>query len=430
MEIITTHKNVDFDAVACMVAARLFYPSAEMVLPRSVNANVRAFLSIHKDIFTFRNPLRLPLDDVDRLIVVDTNRWIRLDGMDPLMSRTDLDIHLWDHHPCIGDIQARGGCQENVGAAVTLFVRAMEERGFQLDPIHATLFLAGIYEDTGHLTFPATRSADARAAAFLLDCEADLGVIQTALRPAYGPRQKEVLTRLLEKASRVRVNGHWVSFAKLELQGYTPDLSSVVDTFRHIVNVDAVFGIFRDPRRDQCVVIGRSAAEGLDVGAVLQQLGGGGRPEAGSAMVKGAAPDGVEVWIQEVLRQNGQSSVQIYDLMSYPVFTVSSDDSVDTVHGLLKAKGHTGAPVMEGDRLVGIISVRDLEKLKSPSQRRSPVKAVMPRNVITITPGHGVSQALRLMVKHDIGRLPVVEDGRLVGIVTRSDLMLYYYNLA
>ncbi|MGQ9484368.1 MAG: CBS domain-containing protein [Desulfosoma sp.] len=53
----------------------------------------------------------------------------------------------------------------------------------------------------------------------------------------------------------------------------------------------------------------------------------------------------------------------------------------------------------------------------------------MKRDVITIDPQATIPAALRLMVKHDIGRLPVVDNGRLVGIVTRSDLMLYYYNL-
>jgi CBS domain-containing protein len=48
---------------------------------------------------------------------------------------------------------------------------------------------------------------------------------------------------------------------------------------------------------------------------------------------------------------------------------------------------------------------------------------------MTIAPGISPMQAARLMVKHDIGRLPVVDDGRIIGIITRSDTMLYFYDL-
>lgn len=429
MEIITTHKNVDFDALASVVAASHLYPEARIVLPRSINANVRAFLSIHKDLFPVLSPLELRHDEVSRLIVVDANRWERLDCMTPLMERSDLDIHLFDHHPEIGDLIPSQGKQAPVGSAATLLVQELEKRRTEIDPIHATLFLAGIYEDTGHLTFPCTKPDDARAAAFLLEVQADLNVIQTALRPGYGPHHKEILTRLLETARRTAMNGHVVCFAHAELNGHVSGLASVVAMLRDILSADVIFGMFWDGRRKQSIVIARSGSESVDVSTLLKPLGGGGRPEAASALVKGARPEGVEAWIRELLAQNGHASVQIFDIMSFPVFTVGPDETVEAVHTQLRERGHTGAPVMDGEKLVGVISVRDLVKLERPTQRSAPVKAFMKRDVITIDPEASISTALRLMVKHDIGRLPVLEEGRLVGIVTRSDLMLYYYNL-
>ncbi len=53
----------------------------------------------------------------------------------------------------------------------------------------------------------------------------------------------------------------------------------------------------------------------------------------------------------------------------------------------------------------------------------------MSRDIISLEPGTDVYHAARLMVKHDIGRVPVMEDGRLIGIVTRSDAMRYFYDL-
>jgi CBS domain-containing protein len=53
----------------------------------------------------------------------------------------------------------------------------------------------------------------------------------------------------------------------------------------------------------------------------------------------------------------------------------------------------------------------------------------MSNRVITIEPGKSPSDASGLMIKHDIGRLPVIEDGKIIGIVTRSDVMRYLYDL-
>jgi len=82
MEIITTHRNADFDALASVFAAAIIYPGAKPILPQGLNPNVRAFLSIHKDLFPFGTPKDIDSEETSMLIVVDTNSWRRLDGVD------------------------------------------------------------------------------------------------------------------------------------------------------------------------------------------------------------------------------------------------------------------------------------------------------------------------------------------------------------
>ena len=429
MEIITAHNNVDFDGLASMVAAHQLYPEALILLPSHVNPNVKAFLSIHKDLFDFKGPRDIDPDSVKRLIVVDTNRWGRLDGLEKLRQRDDVEILLWDHHPQEGNIAADWACQEKKGANITLLLRVLREKGVELSEILATLFLAGIYEDTGNLSFPSSTSEDAFAAGYLLENKADLNVINTFLRPAYGEKQKNVLFEMLQNPERIKLDGYTVSFNKVEIVGHVDRLSIVVHMYREILNVDAAFGIFKD-HRDRCMVIGRSNIDGINVGSIMRSMGGGGHPGAGSAMLKVINPDAVVDWIRELIVGNQQSSIRISDLMSFPVFTASAETSMRQVSVLLDEKGCTGLPVLDDDRLVGVISRRDFNKVKKQSQLDQTVKGFMARDIKTIEPWRSPMQAARLMVKYDIGRLPVIdEDGQLLGIITRSDAMTYLYDL-
>jgi nanoRNase/pAp phosphatase (c-di-AMP/oligoRNAs hydrolase)/CBS domain-containing protein len=386
-------------------------------------------LSIHKDLLQVSTVDDINLKDITRLIVVDVNNWERLDRMASLENRDDLEILLWDHHAQGGNIQAGFNCQEPVGATVTLLVRQLIKKGLSLTPIQATLLLAGLYEDTGNLTFPSTTAEDAHAAGFLLECKADLNIISNFLRPAYGEKQKNILFKMLETARRTKINGHSISINKINVEGHVDRLALVLRMYMEIVNVDVAFGIFSESERRRCMVIGRSAVNGFDVGSIMRSMGGGGHPNAGAALLKSVNPDAVEVWIKDLIQGNQQASVQISDLMSFPVITVSDDTPMEKVAKILKEKGCTGVPVVKDDKPVGMISRRDFRRIKKESQLESPVKAFMTGRIVSIEPGKSPLQAARLMVRHDIGRLPVVEDNRIIGIITRSDTMLYFYDL-
>ena len=429
MHIVTTHNNTDFDALASVIAATLLYPGSVPILPKSLNPNVKAFLSIHKDLFEVSTVDDINLAAVTRLIVVDVNCWERLDRMADLKQRSNLEIFLWDHHFIEGDIKFDFQCREATGATVSLLIRQLKNDRIMMTPIQATLFLAGIYEDTGNLTFPSTTAADAYAAAYLLEQKADLSVISNFLRPAYGEKQKDILFKMLETAERTTIKGRTVSFSKIAVHGHIDSLAVVVRMYMEIVNVDVAFGIFSDSDRQRCMVIGRSSANGFDVGAVMRTMGGGGHPNAGAALLKSANPDGVEQRIHDVIMGDQRATLQISDLMSFPVITVTEDTPMDEVARILRHKGCTGLPVVNEGALVGMISRRDFRRVKKESQLTAPVKAFMTQNVRTINPGRNPLEAARLMVKYDIGRLPVVQAGRLIGIITRSDTMLYFYDL-
>ncbi len=427
--IITTHKNTDFDAFASLVAAMMLYPDAQPLLPKPLNPNVKAFLSLHKDLFPWVDKPAPDPQGTDRLIIVDTAQWNRLAGMSTFRKNPDLEIWIWDHHVQPPTIQTTWQCIQPMGANITLMLRQLKMDHIELTPIQATLFLAGIYEDTGHLTFTNTTAEDAYTAGYLLEKGADLKILSKFLRPAYGEKQKSILFEMLKSAKRQKINGHSVSISKLAVEGHIEGLAVVVGMYRDIMNVDAAFGIFCLPEKERCMVIGRSDVDNLNVGDIMRGLGGGGHAGAGSAMLRDVNPDAISEIITGLIGGNQQASVQISDLMSFPVHTVSPDATMEEAARIMRIKGCTGLPIVQEEKMVGMISRRDFQKLRRDSQLKAPVKAYMRQPVLYIEPGKSPVQAARILIRKDIGRLPVVEDGKLIGIVTRSDVMIYFYDM-
>jgi len=429
MIIITTHKGTDFDALASLVAASLLYPGSKPVLPTSINENLKAFLSIHKDLFDLYSPKDIIVEDVKTLVVVDTHSWNRIEGMESLKDKKDLEIIIWDHHTN-GDIETQQKNIKETGAAITPLVKELEKQKIMITPIQATLFLMGLYEDTGNLTFPSTSSEDAYAAGFLLERKADLHILATFLRQAYGKKQKNILFEMIQKARRLEVSGFTISIVKMDIKGRVQNLAMVLQMYREIVNVDAAFGIFQDIEQKKCVVIGRSSIDEINIGLLMRSLGGGGHPGAGSALLKAANPDTIKQVLVELISGNQHSSIMLSDIMSYPVVTVSDDTTMEEAAMILRDMGCTGLPAVDSENHVtGMISRRDLRKIRKSKHMQAPVKAFMSRDIKTISHDRSVIEAAKLMIKHDIGRIPVMQGNKIVGIITRSDAMMYFYDL-
>lgn len=429
MHIVTTHRNTDFDGLASMVAATLLYPGTVAVCPKNVNPNVHRFLSLHKTSFDIILSSEVNLETVTRLIVTDTNQWRRLDRLDHLKEREGVELLLWDHHMGIGDLNPDWQCVEKIGATITLLVRAIQEQNLPLTPLQATLFLLGLYEDTGQLTFSSTTPEDARAAAFLLEQGADLNIAVDFLNMAYGEVQKKVLFRLMRDAEQHEIKGKRVGIGVVHINKHV-ELSMVVQLYGKIVNADAVFVIFVNEGGGY-FVIGRSGAPEINVNTILQRFGGGGHPGAGSATINDTrmAPGEIRQKIIAALHEVQRGGALVADMMSFPVTTVPPDTPMHQIRQIMEEEKIRGVLVEENDCLQGIVVLWDLKKLRLAKQWNSPVKAFMNRKVTTISPDTLASEAADLMVQKNIGHLPVVQGEKVIGIVTRTDVINYLYGM-
>ncbi len=110
--------------------------------------------------------------------------------------------------------------------------------------------------------------------------------------------------------------------------------------------------------------------------------------------------------------------------MSSPVRTIRPETTIAEAQRILLRYGHSGLSVVDTEgQLVGIISRRDLDIAFHHGFSHAPVKGYMTINLKTITPETTLPQIESLMVTYDIGRLPVLDNGQLVGIVTRTDVL-------
>ncbi|MBW2307840.1 MAG: DHH family phosphoesterase, partial [Deltaproteobacteria bacterium] len=135
-EVITTHINADFDAMASMLAARKLYPDAVLVFPGSQERNLREFL-LHSTYYLFEPERirRIDLDAVERLILVDTRQRSRIGKFAAVVDRPNVDIHIYDHHPpSEDDINGSLEVVEEVGAATTIMTRLLREKGIPITP--------------------------------------------------------------------------------------------------------------------------------------------------------------------------------------------------------------------------------------------------------------------------------------------------------
>ena len=145
----------------------------------------------------------------------------------------------------------------------------------------------------------------------------------------------------------------------------------------------------------------------------------------GQHIILGAVPLS-EIFPILITRHELRGSVG--DWMSRGVVTAMAHEPIQKVYTLIMESGFTAFPVVSKKQLVGIVSRHDLlaagrvrKALDSPT--RVEVEAVMTKEVIIVTPDTTTAAAANLLVKHDISRMPVVEGGRIVGIIDRHDVL-------
>ena len=426
--IVITHHNADLDALASTIAASRLYDGTP-IRGRAVNPLVQRYLALHKDEFPLVWYHEVDPEVVERVIIVDVRDRRRLAEYEPILER-DPEIIVYDHHLASPhDVPGDQAQVEPTGACVTLLVEHLRAADRELGAAEATLMLLGLYADTGRLSFDLTTPRDVDAAGWLLRQGARLSVVNRYLQEEFSPEQQRLLVELMNGCVEISHEAVEIAIATARADDFVKGSAQVVHRVMQMGAHDAILAVIEFEKRKRVQVIGRSRVPYVNVGALLTEIGGGGHAGAAACTLKKVALEDVVAQVREVIDRASLLPTRVSDMMSQPVQTIDHRATLGDLASLLTEHHIRGVPVIRDGEMAGVISLRDLEGAWARGDDMSlPVSSRMTHEVMTIAPDEPLEDAMTLMTTNDIGRLPVLdESGRLIGIVSRNDLVATLY---
>jgi tRNA nucleotidyltransferase (CCA-adding enzyme) len=431
MDVILCHTTADFDALGAAVGLTRLRPGARIVLTGGCHPGVRDFLALHRDEYALIERRSVTIETVRSLIVVDTQWRDRLGKAAAWLDYPGIEVIVYDHHggdAGDSDIPATQRHIEPVGATTTLIVEALQRQQVTLSGTEATVMALGIHVDTGSLTFDHATPRDGAALTWLMTQGASQRAIADYVEPGLSSTLHDLLQQALDQLTVEELGGHRLAWVLLDVDGYIQGLSSLASRLLSLLDVDIFLLATRERHSEgeRLTVIGRShsGSDRIHLGDLFRPWGGGGHERAASLSLRGQACDRVLATLVDRLRQAVPQPPTAQGLMSSPVRTIRPSTTIGEAQRILLRYGHSGLSVVDEDgTLVGMISRRDLDIALHHDFSHAPVKGFMTTQLKTITPTTTLPDIEALMVTYDIGRLPVLDGDRLVGIVTRTDVL-------
>lgn len=425
MEVILTHEQADFDAIASLFCSQVLNEKSIPVLPTRLNRNVRNFLNLYGADFPFSEARDLASSSISHVTLVDTQSLVTLKGIN---SRTTISV--LDHHETRKDLPENWQIiSEKVGATTTLLVEQLREINRPLKPMESTLLLLGIYEDTGSLSYASTTVRDVKAAAYLLERGASLRVAVEFLNPALSDAQKRLADQLLAGARMISIHGKSILVSSAEAKEMHEEISSIAHKIRDLLDPDALFLFVRTSEGIRLVA--RSTSDQVDVAHIARMMGGGGHERAAAALIQPKSPSGDEVklaalenQVVDELNKKIQPPLTISKIMSRRPHLITPATTLEDANKLMQRYGYEGYPVVENDRVVGLLTRRAVDRALQHKLKLN-AGSLMEAGEHSLKSDDNLDQLQQLMAATGWGQIPVLdpESGHIIGIVTRTDLL-------
>jgi tRNA nucleotidyltransferase (CCA-adding enzyme) len=333
--------------------------------------------------------------------------------------------HIIDHHPRMRELPPGWTFWgEEVGATTTLLVEKLAEQTISLSPTEATLLMLGIYEDTGALSYETTTPRDLRSAAWLLERGANLMLVNKFLHHPLTDEQRALYQQLADNSHPYQFHGHSVIIATASVPEPVEEISTLAHKLRDLYEPDALFMLV--DMGDHIQMVARSTSDAIHAGKIATALGGGGHSRAAAAQIRDGTLHSVYETLVYLLQSHVQPTVTVGQIMSYGVpQTLAPDDTIAEAAERIRRYGFEGFPVVENGRIVGMLTRREIDRAIHHGLNHHPVRRYMRPGEVYVTPGDSVETLRKVMTEHEWGQVPVLDPktGALLGIVTRTDLI-------
>jgi len=427
MKILVGHANMDMDCFGSMVMARYLYPDHLPVRSRLIHPVARNMYHIYKKRLDFMPSRELKGQTVSEMVVFDTRSYSRVREYMDFVSPWKGDVIIYDHHLAeTSDIPGALVYEAPYGSNTTLVVEKLMEKGISIHKEDATIALTGIYADTGNFTHDNVHQRDFEAAAWLCKQGANRKLMREFLKVLKQDYQIDLFHQLLNSAVYKTIHGHPVLFCYLYLPELVNGLAGIIEKIFEVENTDALFGIICFEKENRTLLVGRSQKDEIDIHEIMKTWGGGGHPRAGSATIKKRVGNQIYDEFLTSLEETLEPAVNAADLMTKDVCLIEEYWTLLEASLFLEEKAHTGAPVVNKEGiLTGLLTLRDISKARKANHMHAKVSGYMTHKVYNCTPKCTLHDVERLFLKYNVGHIPVVEEERVVGIVTRSDYLRY-----
>jgi tRNA nucleotidyltransferase (CCA-adding enzyme) len=426
MDIAFGHTNTDLDCLGSLILVKKLFPGYKLLKSSRIHPAAQHMYGFYSKYFDFLNPHDIYGEKIDNIIIVDTCVADRVKEYFANIRNSDPAIIIFDHHVTdrcdILGARLEGG---DVGANSTLLGKMAMQKGISLESEEATIALTAIYADTGRLTFENVTRDDYEVSAWLLDMGASLKLVKSFLETIREDEQIAVLDQLRPQSCSIQGNEILLSY--LELGENVAGLAAVVEKIMDIRNHDAYFAVFSVPKDNTVLLIGRSQKSNIDLHTLFSVYGGGGHQLAASAKISSRDGNGFFQELKSYLEQSLKPATRAKDIMTQNVFTIHETTSLMDASMFLERVDYTAVPVVDKKGNVsGFISLRDIMKGRKHGKMHAPVKAYMSTPVISIGSTATMREIERLFHREEIHHLPIIDDGKLQGIVSRWDYLHFH----
>ena len=427
MKILVGHTNMDLDCLGSLVLGKYLYPDAVCVKSRLIHPVAKSLYNLYKTHLDFIPSKDLADNTVDEMVVFDTRSSGRIREYYEYMPDFQGKIVVYDHHSndsC--DLRGAEIISKDYGSNTTIISLILQELEISLDPVDATIALTGIFADTGNFTHENVCLEDFQASSWLMKQGASMKLVSQFLKPLKQDYQISLFHQVLNRLVYKKIHGHTIILSYYEMEEQVSGLAPIVEKVFEVENADALFILFGLQKAKKTLIIGRSQKETIDVSSILAPWGGGGHTRAASAQLKGRFGEDVYDSFVESLTRSLLPAVTAIDLMTDLVEVIRESWSVLDASLFLEKIIHTGAPVLnDKDELVGFMTLRDISKARKSKQMKAPVRSYMTHKVHSCSSDANIKELELFFLKWNIGHIPVADDKKLLGIVTRTDYLNY-----